>query len=302
MTREVGALPGGKHAPNKGLSILWMGISYVFALALGGAFWALGQGTLEPLWNMLFADLGATLGIFIASMFFNNSSLYDPFWSVIPIALVIAAFWISGLELTITSGVILFAVITWGVRLTYNFLRSWPGLKHEDWRYQNFRKSTGPLYWLVSLSGIHVFPTFLVFAGMGGALECMLLGTTENTGIVLAGGIICLLATVIEGVADNQLLAFNQTKVPGSIITDGLWAYSRHPNYFGEWLFWFGLAVVAWGGGASWQWVVAGPLTMWALFIFASIPMLDKRSMERRPAYAEHMKSVSGFLPLPPKR
>ena len=284
--------------------MVWMTAAYVFSMGVGWGFWMLGQTSLPPLWNLLWADIGATLAIFAASLFFNNSSLYDPFWSITPMALVALALMSTGRTFNAVDWGILIGVWFWGGRLTYNFLRSWPGLRHEDWRYQNFRKSTGGLYWIVSLTGIHFFPTLLVFAGLGGALECILNAGDVNLFWALTGFTLCVVATLIEAISDNQLLAFNRAKKTGggAIINEGLWRYSRHPNYFGEWLFWFGLGCLSYGGGASWWWVVGGPLAMLALFLLASIPMLDKRSLERRPGYAEHMKAVSGFMPLPPKQ
>ena len=83
----------------------------------------------------------------------------------------------------------------------------------------------------------------------------------------------------------------------------GLWAYSRYPNYFGEWLFWAGLGLF--GVAAvpeAWWWALPGAVAMLAMFLLARIPMIDKRSMERRPAYAEHMSLVLGFVPWFPKK
>ena len=83
----------------------------------------------------------------------------------------------------------------------------------------------------------------------------------------------------------------------------GLWALSRHPNYFGEWLFWAGLALFGLAAvPGAWWWVLPGAIAMLAMFLLASIPMIDKRSLARRPEYATHMQQVSGFIPWFPKR
>ena len=82
----------------------------------------------------------------------------------------------------------------------------------------------------------------------------------------------------------------------------GLWALSRHPNYFGEWLFWAGLALFGLAAVPSaWWWVLPGAIAMLVMFLVASIPMIDKRSVERRPEYQAHMARVSGFVPWFPK-
>ncbi|MFX4952353.1 DUF1295 domain-containing protein, partial [Acinetobacter baumannii] len=81
----------------------------------------------------------------------------------------------------------------------------------------------------------------------------------------------------------------------------GLWGWSRHPNYFGELSFWWGLMLFGFAAAPSqWPWLVPGALAMTAMFVFASIPLMDQRSVERRPAYAEYMRRVSALVPLPP--
>jgi len=102
-------------------------------------------------------------------------------------------------------------------------------------------------------------------------------------------------------VADEQLRAFRKERREGEILARGLWAFSRHPNYFGEVSFWWGLFLFALAAdpGAWWSGVGAAAIT--ALFVFASIPLLDRRSAARRPAYAEHMKRVSALVPWFPR-
>ena len=109
--------------------------------------------------------------------------------------------------------------------------------------------------------------------------------------MVTAGGI------AIEAISDRQLHAFNESKQPGEIMARGLWAYSRHPNYFGEVSFWWGLFLFGLASSPQHIWPIAGALAILALFVLGSIPMLDRRSVTRRPEYAEHMKRVSALVP-----
>ena len=108
-------------------------------------------------------------------------------------------------------------------------------------------------------------------------------------------------AYTIETVADQQLVAFAKVKRPGEIIKTGLWKYSRHPNYFGELTFWWGLYLFGLAADPSHLWTVAGPIAMTVMFFGISIPWMDRRSCERRPEYAEHMKRVSGLVPWFPR-
>ncbi len=109
-------------------------------------------------------------------------------------------------------------------------------------------------------------------------------------------------AIITETVADEQMLRFTKTRKPGEIMNRRLWRYSRHPNYFGEISFWWGLYFFGLAANYSYWWTIAGPIAITALFLFISIPMMDKRSLERRPEYAEHMKKTSALVPWQAKR
>ena len=107
----------------------------------------------------------------------------------------------------------------------------------------------------------------------------------------------------IEATADKQLYKFLRgKKKPGEILNKGLWAYSRHPNYFGEIMFWWGLHLLGLAADRSYWWTAIGPLSITLMFLFISIPLIDKRSLERRPHYTEHMKRVSACIPWFPRR
>jgi steroid 5-alpha reductase family enzyme len=114
--------------------------------------------------------------------------------------------------------------------------------------------------------------------------------------------VVTLGAIVIEAVADEQLRTFRQRKQEdGAICTVGLWSWSRHPNYFGELSFWAGLLLFGVAAGGPW-WSAVGLVAMVGLFVGASIPLAEKRSLARRPGYAEHQRRTSMLVPLPPKR
>jgi steroid 5-alpha reductase family enzyme len=81
----------------------------------------------------------------------------------------------------------------------------------------------------------------------------------------------------------------------------GLWRYSRHPNYLGEILFWWGLWLFGLAAAPDWWWTVIGPITMVLLFVFVSVPMMDRRSTARRPGYVRHMRRVPALFPRPPR-
>ena len=131
------------------------------------------------------------------------------------------------------------------------------------------------------------------------ALPARPLGWLDALAVVVTGG-----AIAIEALSDHQLHDWIENrKGPGEIMTEGLWGYSRHPNYFGEASFWWGLYLFGLAADPSYYWTGVGALAITAMFVLVSIPMLDQRSLERRPGYEEHMEMVSGFIPmLPPRR
>lgn len=256
----------------------------------------------HPLLTVLAADLAATLVVFAFSRAFDNSSFYDPYWSVAP--LVIAPYLVLRSEAGWTARAILVvaAVAFWGARLTWNWASGWQGLGHEDWRYADMR-SKGRAYWPISFVGFHFMPTLMVFLGCFGLYPALVAPARPLGLLDLLAAAVAVGAVVIEAVADAQLHRFCAEKKPGEILSRGLWRLSRHPNYFGEVLFWWGvwlLGVAAAPGEALWTF--AGPVAMTGLFVFISVPLLDKRSLERRPGYAEHMKRVSALVPWFPRK
>ncbi len=277
---------------------------YVVAL-VGAVLVGVVQRDWHPIAVGALADLVATVLVFGASVWLNNSSVYDPYWSLAPIP--IAVHW-ALLTPQGDSGVlvrqlcVLGLVCWWGLRLTANWARGWSGLDHEDWRYEDFRRTTGRWYWLVSFAGIHVFPTVQVFLG------CLALwpALTGNRPLGLwdvAGVIVTLGAISIEALADRQLRAFvTGPKRPGEVLERGLWSWSRHPNYFGELSFWWGLFLFGMAGDPHAWWAGAGALAITLMFRFASVPLIEKRMLERRPNFAEVQARVSMLVPLPPKR
>jgi steroid 5-alpha reductase family enzyme len=279
-------------------ALIWCGAAYALAIAdaVGVGFALRGA---HPLVIVAGADAAGTIVIFAFSRAFNNSSFYDPYWSVAPMAIVV--YWTvwggSAGASAVREAAVFVLVWAWGARLTFNFLRGWAGLRHEDWPYVNLRKQNGRWYWVVSFFGVHFAPTAWVYLG------CLALypaytsprafGVVDALAVIVTAGAIAL-----EAIADRQLWQFRRTSTePGAIMKAGLWRYSRHPNYLGEIGFWWGLFLIALAADASMWWTIAGPVSITLLFVFISVPMIDKRHVARRPGYAEHMKATPGLLP-----
>lgn len=281
------------------VSLAWVGVAYAVALAAAAAaMWLPLQG----LWlRLLVADLVGTAVVFAFSYRFSNSSFYDPYWSLAPI--VIALYLVlqvppdtmPGARAMATLGVVCF----WGVRLTLNWLRYWEGMGYEDWRYARLRQQTGRAYWLVSLTGIHYFPTALVYMGCLPLLVA-LAPSTHAWGVWDAlGTALCLTATLLEWQADEQLYRFRQNPANrGHSMTLGLWRYSRHPNYLGEITFWYGIFFIGMGASGWELWYVygAGAVAIHALFYFISIPMAEERHRLHKPDYEAYSRRTPKLL------
>lgn len=284
-------------------AFLWIVVAYlaatVVALVAG-----IAVGHRHPIEIALVADVAATLVIFAFSFRFGNSSFYDAYWSVAP---PLVALWFSfapGAQgVPARQALVLALVLLWAIRLTANWARGWSGLDHEDWRYVDLRHKAGPAgYWLVSLVGLHGMPTAIVFLGLLPLWPALASGTRPLGWLDGVAGAVTLAGVAFEFFADNDLRRFRLSKPPpGAILESGLWAWSRHPNYLGEMLFWIGLALfsLAAGGFAWWAWV--GAAAMVAMFLGASIPMKENRMLERRPGYAERQRRVSLLIPRPPR-
>jgi steroid 5-alpha reductase family enzyme len=253
----------------------------------------------EPLLLLALANLAATLVVFTCSLAWDNSSLYDPYWSLAPLPIVL--FWMGRDEPGV-SGVrqllVLALVGLWGARLTWNWLRRWEGLAHEDWRYADFRESWGRYYWPLSLVGIHLVPTAIVF------LACLplwpaLVAARHPVGVIDGLALAVAAAGIaIETIADRQLYDFQRSGHPvGALLERGLWARSRHPNYLGELLFWWGLWLFGLAGDPGFRWTIAGPLVITALFLGVSIPLKERRMAARRPAFAAYRRRVPILIP-----
>lgn len=260
----------------------------------------------HPITVAFVADLVATVVIFALSMVLANSSLYDPYWSVAPP--VVAVAWAAVSPAGIAGGatarqvVVIALVLIWAVRLTGNWAIGWHGLTQEDWRYIMMRDDThGRLpWWLVSFVGVQLVPTLVVFVGLLPLWPA--LGAPRHSLNILdvVALVITAAAIAVETLADNQMRAFARSPDSrGRTIDVGLWSRSRHPNYLGEISFWCGLYLFGLAADPHWWWTIAGPVVMVLLFQTASIPMMETRSLQRRPDYADYQARVPKLLPLP---
>ncbi len=282
---------------NKTLALIQIGLIYLVSVAIAIASSFLLDFDNE-MFMVLFVDVVATIYVFAFSYITKNSSVYDPYWSVIPFLIVTYLIIVNPEGNLARQLVLAFLILSWSMRLTANWARGWAGFKHQDWRYSKLSKDTGAFYWLVSFLGIHMFPTILVF--MGCIPLFFLIPSSEPLHFpeVLAV-LVTILAVLIEWISDEQLIRFKKKAKKGQYLNTGLWGIVRHPNYFGEILFWLGLFLFIPASGMTEHILFSsfGFILMVLLFSFISIPMMKKRHLSRREGYENYANKVPGLFP-----
>ena len=263
--------------------------------------------TSHPLWSsaiLLFAYVNL---LFVLGLVLANHSIFDFNWSMLPAAFFTPYFALhpTAPPLGARFWLIFVAVSLWSLRLTGNWLYK-GGLGFEDFRYINYRKQMSPAVFFV----FAYVALFLVQAGMIYAMctpiyVALRAGTSVNLLDYLAT-LMVVGATLGELVADTQLHRFRARRDAGQtsqrFCTEGLWSWSRHPNYFFEICVWWGVYLFAVAATGQWlHWTILGPLTIHGLFLGGSVRLTEAHELARKPEYAEYQRTTSRLVPWPPR-
>ena len=276
------------------LSFLFTVIVYALALAMGLFVYARVRGGV--LFRVFAADVAATVFLFLVSLPLENASVYDPYWSVAPVVILPLAMREFGVWNAGTIA-LLCCVTYWGIRLTANWAYTFQGYDHQDWRYTMLRERSGAFYPLVSLFGIMLFPTLVVFFCLLPALHYIQFGGINL--VTLLGFALCVSAATLQLVADVQLHRFQrQANNRGQIIRHGVWRHARHPNYLGEILMWWGVFVVLLSVQPSLWPLGIGALTNTLMFLFISIPMAESRMAGYKEGFDRYVQETNRLLPI----
>lgn len=254
----------------------------------------------QVLLTNLFAIALAASVLWGVSLFRGDASIVDPFWGI---GFVLVAWLSFGLVGGPSSRALLVAVLVsiWGLRLSgYLAWRNWG--QPEDYRYAAMRERHGNRFPLVSL---------LTVFGLQGALMWFVslpiqVGVANAEMSLLPAAIGVALYSVgflFESLGDYQLARFKANPAnSGCVMDQGLWRYTRHPNYFGDFLVWWGFYLLAAEPG-SWWWTIIGPLLMsWLLIRVSGVRLLEDSLRSRVTGYAAYVGNTSAFFPLPPKQ
>ena len=276
---------------NKSISLFIVFLSY--CIAIFSSYFSIKYLNINSLAEIFIADLIATIIIYLSSYIFKNSSIYDPYWSIIPPFLLL--YWIYDINgaFNIQSVLILFSVLFWSLRLTFNWIRGWKGLQQEDWRYVDMRNYSEKWFEFSNFLGIHLFPTLIVFFCCV-PMKNAIVKTTSDISFVI-GLCICFIGVMYEIISDQQLYNFKK-KNPSGMIKEGLWKYSRHPNYYGEILFWWGIFIYG-VNLDNYYLLILAPTSMTIMFLYVSIPWIENKILRTRPKYKQYQKNVSMLFP-----
>ncbi len=280
-----------KIKQNRGISFLIIAAVYILATLAGIAVY---QALPFSWWlKLLLADVAATVLTFVFSVIFGNASVYDPYWSVQPIVILWA--YAIGVPLTPERVLLLAAVTLWGVRLTANWAYTFKDLTHQDWRYTMLHDTTGIFYPLINFTGIHMVPTLIVYLCTLPAAYAFVEEGALNAGCI-AGVLLSLGATLLQGAADWQMQRFRAQQT-GGFIRVGLWKYARHPNYLGEIVMWWGVGLAVFALFPNKPMLLIGAAANTLLFFSVSIPMAERRQ-GRKEGFAEYKAQTRLLLPI----
>ncbi|MDH4141911.1 MAG: DUF1295 domain-containing protein [Chloroflexota bacterium] len=244
---------------------------------------------------------GFMVAVWLVSVALRDASIVDPVWGLAFVAIAWATLLQLGgpSEASARSLLVVALVTIWGLRLAIYL--GWRNAgKGEDFRYVRMRERIGPSFWWVSL-----FVVFLFQAGLAWVVSLPVQGAQEpatDLGPLDLGGLVLWgVGLAFESVGDLQLVRFKGDPANRDKVLDrGLWRYTRHPNYFGDFCVWWGLYLVAASSGA--WWTVIGPLLMSFLLLrISGVALLERTIGERRPGYEAYVRRTSAFFPRPPR-
>ena len=251
------------------------------------------------LFTLLLVFAASTL-IWTISLVLRDASIADMFWG--PGFVLVAAaniWWVGSLD---PRGILILTIVTiWAARLTVHLFSRWRRVGHEDRRYAAMRNKAGPRFPIRSLVTVFLLQGATMWFVSLPIQTALMAPHAPVEAPALAGTLIAFAGILIEAIADRQLAQFTRNPAnAGHVLDSGLWAWSRHPNYFGDAVMWWGLFIVCWAGGSS-RWTILSPIVMtYILLQVSGVSLLERKIVDRRPGYTDYIRRTSAFVPLPP--
>ncbi len=235
---------------------------------------------------------------FVVSLIQHRNDVADIAWGLGFVLMAWTSLWLTQNSSARTL-VVCSLVTVWGIRLAWH-IHQRNRNKTEDYRYLAWRKAWGKWFYLRSYLQVYLLQGSLLFLIILPVLTIHQYSTTPLGWLDLCGIVVWFIGFYFEVVGDAQLAEFRRISTnKGKLMQSGLWAYTRHPNYFGEVTLWWGIWLASLAVSNHW-FTIIGPLTITLLILKVSgIPLLEKK-MSEHPEFASYQRRVSKFFPLPP--
>ncbi|MEQ8983436.1 MAG: DUF1295 domain-containing protein [Deltaproteobacteria bacterium] len=239
------------------------------------------------------------LAQWIASLPLKDASIVDRFWGAGFVLVAACTAYVTAPP-TPRGWIVLAVVTVWGLRLSaYLTWRNWG--EGEDRRYQKMRAHWGARFGVVSLFTVFLFQGAVMLVIATPVMVAIAARDTSLGALDVGAGVTFLIGFTFEAVGDLQLARFLASpSTDGQVMDRGLWRYTRHPNYFGDALAWWGIATLAFATGAWWT-AFAPAIMTFLLLKVSGVVLLEKTIVKRRPAYEDHARRTSAFIPWPPR-
>jgi steroid 5-alpha reductase family enzyme len=252
------------------------------------------MGTVELYGCAAAAVLAVVTVLWIASVAMRDASIIDAFWGPLFVAIAWVLLAVNLHTAGLTLLLVVFLVTVWGLRLAFHLAARNFG-NGEDVRYRLWRAHGGELWWLKTYYRVYLLQGAIALVVATPIIAAFRV-TEAPLPINWIGVPLWLVGFVVEATADIQLTRFrNDPDNQGRVMQDGLWSYTRHPNYFGDALQWWGLGILTFSG-VTW-WSVIGPLAMTLVFLNISNEVIERGLLKRRPGYADYIARTNAFFP-----
>ena len=236
----------------------------------------------------------------LLSVALKNASIVDIVWGLGFVAVAWTSFAVGNGDDTRRLVLALMATV-WGLRLaTHLAVRN---IGHgEDYRYRAMRKHWGPRFPIISLVTVFLLQGVLMWI-VSLALQLGQVESSPGFGPIGTMGVfVWAFGLAFEATGDQQLRKFKTDPAnQGKVLNTGLWRLSRHPNYFGDAVVWWGIAIVAAEAGVGVFGVIGAAVMTFLLVRVSGVALLEKSLKKRKPEYEDYIRRTSAFIPRPPK-
>lgn len=235
------------------------------------------------------------------SLVLRNSSIVDIFWGIGFVVVAWLVFLVAPQGYLPRRQLVVALVTIWGLRLALHIgVRNWG--QPEDFRYAKWRQENGASWWWISFFKVFLLQGILMWIISTPIIAAQTSGFPAIlTPLDYFGALLWTFGLLFEATGDLQLMRFKADPAnKGKLLTTGLWKYTRHPNYFGEAVLWWGYYIIALASG-SW-WTIFSPILMTFLLMKVSGVAMLERTMKSKPGYEDYMRQTNAFVPWFPRR